>query len=111
MTLTECIKAVEGTDREFIYTVNDDRYKVSRGKLFCWIYYAEERWVESTSGFLVKFLTSDSFELVKVKREGWVNVYPDSSDSIVRSIYSTREQANGFATHKCIGCVKIEWEE
>ena len=44
----------------------------------------------------------------KVKREGWMNIYPGP---MTRSIYPTKEEAEGNKGNGVIDCVKIEWEE
>ena len=54
----------------------------------------------------------------KVRRQGWVNVYPKSkhhSGSAIAlsgmSIYATKEVADQEATEERIACVQIEWTE
>ena len=54
----------------------------------------------------------------KVRRQGWVNVYPKSkhhSGSAIAlsgmSIYATKEIADQEATEERIACVQIEWTE
>lgn len=54
----------------------------------------------------------------KVKREGWVNVYPSLRKDHTRmiasvhpSVYASEESAKYAATGDVIATVKIEWEE
>lgn len=51
----------------------------------------------------------------KVKREGWVNVYPGPAElchvATVSNALRTKEQADEYAQLDRIACVKIEWEE
>ncbi|MCB4358466.1 hypothetical protein [Quatrionicoccus australiensis] len=50
----------------------------------------------------------------KVKREGWVNVYPTSTGSFMArtsDAYESENNANDFAQPSRIACVRIEWEE
>lgn len=49
--------------------------------------------------------TGQSFRNAPVKREGWVNVYPDA-------VFSSKENADHYASLKNrLACVRIEWEE
>lgn len=51
---------------------------------------------------------------LKVKREGWVNIYPKYSGGIAgvgSYINETRENADAQADNHRIACVRIEWEE
>lgn len=49
-----------------------------------------------------------TWEPPKVKREGWVNIYPGRSFCVIQS---TEERANRAAEQSRIACVRIEWEE
>ena len=42
------------------------------------------------------------------RKEGWVNIYPDSS---IGGIYTSEEEARNAASPSCISTIKIEWEE
>ena len=44
----------------------------------------------------------------KVRREGWINIYPDWYTS---KINQTQENAIQLRTSDCIATVRIEWEE
>ena len=44
----------------------------------------------------------------RVKKEGWVNVYPEGMTSM--SIYKTMAVANEWASKSRIACIRIEWE-
>jgi len=46
-----------------------------------------------------------------VKREGWINIYPDSGKHHVGAVHDTKDAANYDATADRIACIKIEWEE
>lgn len=70
--------------------------------------------------FVCKGLTYDfkftTWEKPKVKREGWVNIYPRISSGSnqsrsVQSIYGTKCEADNNALGDRIACVRIEWEE
>ena len=43
----------------------------------------------------------------RVKKEGWVNVYP----SYCGSVHRTEKEANKSALGTRVACVRIEWEE
>jgi len=49
----------------------------------------------------------------RVKKEGWVNVYPKTEGvEVIGYAYSTEERANHHSIiHKRKTCVRIEWEE
>lgn len=50
----------------------------------------------------------------KVKREGWVNVYPslfEDGKVMITKIYESEEAAKDIASSDVIATVKIEWEE
>lgn len=51
----------------------------------------------------------------KVKREGWVNIYPKiiSNETIAKNcnVYASKEVANCEASPNRIACIRIEWEE
>ena len=42
------------------------------------------------------------------RKEGWINIYPDSS---IGGIYTSEEEARNAASPSCISTIKIEWEE
>lgn len=43
------------------------------------------------------------------KKSGWINIYPNNVTSL--DIYSTEEEAIFMRSQKCVGTIKIEWEE
>ena len=45
---------------------------------------------------------------VTERKEGWINIYPDSS---IGGIYTSEEEARNAASPSCISTTKIEWEE
>ena len=50
----------------------------------------------------------------KIKREGWVNVYPtmvEDEGRVITCIYKSEEEAKTIASKDVIATVKIEWEE
>lgn len=49
----------------------------------------------------------------KVKREGWVNIYPPYHGWVAKTsgAHRTKEEADGYAEQARIACVRIEWEE
>ena len=48
--------------------------------------------------------------MAPVKREGWVNIYPNDSTGV--TIHPSRSLADKSDVHKVrIDCVRIEWEE
>lgn len=50
----------------------------------------------------------------KVKREGWVNVYPKPTEELVASVshaHASKEKADSLAASGRIACIRIEWEE
>jgi len=44
-----------------------------------------------------------------VKKEGWVNVYPNEEVSCC--VYPSKESADNYAGIKRNACIRIEWEE
>lgn len=61
----------------------------------------------------VAFFTSEAFELVreKVKKNGWLNIYPGASVRKSR-IYATEEEATEMAAiPDRVACIPISWEE
>lgn len=44
-----------------------------------------------------------------VKREGWVNIYPDTT--IRHGIHASQDQADMHAAYDRVACIRIEWEE
>lgn len=50
----------------------------------------------------------------KVKRVGWVNVYPtmvEDDGRVITCIYTSEEEAKTIASRDVIATVKVEWEE
>lgn len=51
----------------------------------------------------------------KVKKIGWVNIYPESRNGeyvgLSSHIYETEEKANNSKDEQRVACIKIEWEE
>ena len=50
----------------------------------------------------------------KIKREGWVNVYPtmvEDDGRVITCIHTSEEAAKAIASRGVIATVKIEWEE
>jgi len=45
----------------------------------------------------------------RVKKEGWVNVYPNEEVSCC--VYPSKESADNYAGIKRNACIRIEWEE
>lgn len=45
----------------------------------------------------------------KVKKEGWVNVYPGYRGG--KTIYGSEDIANSMASTDRLACIRIEWEE
>lgn len=45
----------------------------------------------------------------RVKKEGWVNVYPNEEVSCC--VYPSKESADHYAGIKRKACIRIEWEE
>jgi len=45
--------------------------------------------------------------LAPIKKEGWMNVYPDFRNTV----YATKAEADKEAVFNRISCVKVEWEE
>jgi hypothetical protein len=61
-----------------------------------------------------KVTMEEATEIIKVKKEGWINVYPCETKLFPASatgIYHTREQAVACAYESRIDCIKIEWFE
>ena len=52
--------------------------------------------------------SSDNLFFATERKEGWVNIYPDSS---IGGIYTSEEEARNAASPSCISTIKIEWEE
>lgn len=52
--------------------------------------------------------SSDNLFFTTERKEGWINIYPDSS---VGGIYTSEEEARNAASPSCISTIKIEWEE
>lgn len=62
----------------------------------------------------VAWLTNLTWTPPKVKREGWVNIYPKDWGGIASVgslVNETREDADVQADDNRIACVRIEWEE
>jgi hypothetical protein len=53
----------------------------------------------------------EATEIVKVKKEGWINICKGSFKSWVTGPYDTHEEADRQATIDCIDCIQIFWEE
>lgn len=51
----------------------------------------------------------DRIVLPKIKKEGWVNIYPRNIG--VSSIHPSKEAADRNAQPSRIACSKVEWEE
>lgn len=77
--------------------------------------------VEESSGFENLFSYTEGGQMVSYeplekydlffapeRKEGWVNIYPDSS---IGGIYTSEEEARNAASPSCISTIKIEWEE
>ena len=47
----------------------------------------------------------------RVKKEGWVNVYPDKYETYGLNFYITKGAADLKATEARVACIRIEWEE
>lgn len=50
----------------------------------------------------------------RVKREGWVNIYPKPTEELVASVshaHASKEKADSLAASGRIACIRIEWEE
>jgi hypothetical protein len=47
----------------------------------------------------------------RVKKEGWVNLYPDKYVRYTITFHSTEQHADVRATEARIACIRIEWEE
>ena len=48
----------------------------------------------------------------RVKREGWVNVYPSMSyAAYIGCVFETQEAANRNENNDRQACIRIEWEE
>ena len=47
----------------------------------------------------------------RVKKEGWVNVYPDKYENYEVRYHRTQYAADRHATPGRITCIRIEWEE
>lgn len=58
--------------------------------------------------FLFDVYSSDNLFFATERKEGWINIYPDSS---IGGIYTSEEEARNAASPSCISTIKIEWEE
>lgn len=47
----------------------------------------------------------------RVKKEGWVNVYPDKYECHTTEFHFNKERADRMATEARVACIRIEWEE
>jgi hypothetical protein len=49
----------------------------------------------------------------KVKKEGWVNIYPESDEHVafVSHAFATEREARLNRMPRCITAIRIEWEE
>ena len=47
----------------------------------------------------------------RVKKEGWVNVYPDKYENYEVRYHRTQYAADRHATPGRITCIRIEWQE
>ena len=52
--------------------------------------------------------SSDDLFFATKRKEGWINIYPDSS---IGGIYTSEAEARNAASPSCISTIKIEWEE
>lgn len=77
-------------------------------KIVGWVDGDTKSWDSNGEYFIAKSNT-DLFmaEKPKVKKEGWVNVYPD--DDVF--MYPSLEEAEDAKGSKRVACIKIEWEE
>lgn len=111
MNLSEVIKEVCGTNKKF--SVIGEKYPMQ--------YYIKDGIVGYDD--LVSNFTPSSdiakvsrllaeYEIVKTKKEAWVNIYrPDSNESNIIIYYKSRQEADNQSTHNRISCVRIQWEE
>ena len=67
------------------------------------LYYENGRFDDISTTKLDLFMA----EKPKVKKEGWVNVYPD--DDVF--MYPSLEESEDAKGSKRVACIKIEWEE
>jgi len=62
--------------------------------------------------FSLEDIKSNNWEIVKTKKEGWINIYRTNLTQYMVEVYKTKEDAN---KKKCINfyidTIKIEWEE
>jgi hypothetical protein len=53
--------------------------------------------------------------MAPVKKKGWINIYPPSTDSrqvaYISNAFATVDDANEAATSDRIACIEIEWPE
>lgn len=109
MTLIEAIEAIKGTDKTFRIRNTNVNFKIYGKTLYRQISDYDTKW-ETTAICDAEFLVKDIFEINKTKKEGWVNIYPNSC---VRqyTIYKTKEDADKHTYTDRVACVKIEWVE
>lgn len=109
MTLKEAIETVNGTDKCFI-DEHDRMFKINDNKLHIWSEKYKWWYIYIYVDFDINLLTSDKFEIVKEKKSGWINIYPNRE--IGSFMYETKEEAiKKNSKGNRVDTAKIEWEE
>ncbi len=57
----------------------------------------------------VGFDSDEKLFMKPEKKTGWINIYPNNVTSL--NIFSKEEDAIFMRSQKCVGTIKIEWEE
>lgn len=77
-----------------------------------WRYAPKEDWEDLTVEHPV---FDERFEFrikpKRVKKEGWVNVYPDKYEGHTTEFHFNKDRADRLATAARVACIRIEWEE
>lgn len=70
-------------------------------------------WVSFTNAKHVIFYEDMEYRIKPkiVKKEGWVNVYPDKYEDYEVRYHRTQYAADRHATPGRIACIYVEWEE
>lgn len=92
---------------DVLYWQPEHRMFVSRAvEHDCW-----NEWIIATDG--CNYLTENlTWTPPKVKRDGWVNVYPGTKAMAVCSdIWPSKKDCDEYQRENRIACVRIEWEE
>ena len=70
-------------------------------------------WISIPIGDTPQFNSNTDYRIKpkRVKKAGWVNIYPDKYETYGLNFYITKGAADLKATEARVACISIEWEE